>query len=130
MDKKVSVDDTEVFSVLYIYSSTPYVGPQKNDGHIKSAQMTHLHAHYSNYIAATHNITHSPCTSTCTPITTGPTAFHNPPLHTTNKTKAYLCKWQLNGTRCRDGVKVLWCDSHLLRLYMCLLSFKKLFCDI
>ena len=22
----------------------------------------------------------------------------------------------LNGTRCRDGVKVLWCHSHLVRL--------------
>ena len=24
-----------------------------------------------------------------------------------------LCKWWQNGTRCRDGVKVLWCHSHL-----------------
>ena len=29
---------------------------------------------------------------------------------------AYLCKWQQNGTRCRDGVKVLWCHSHLFWL--------------
>ena len=84
-------------------------------------------AQYSNCIAATHNITHSPCTSKCTthlplhtyhytPTTTHPplphpTAFHNPSLHTTNKHKAYLCKWWQNGTRCRDGVKVLWCHS-------------------
>ena len=27
-----------------------------------------------------------------------------------------LCKWWQNGTRCRDGVKVLWCHSHLVRL--------------
>ena len=33
----------------------------------------------------------------------------NPSLHTTNKHIAYLCKWWQNGTRCRDGVKVLWC---------------------
>ena len=33
-----------------------------------------------------------------TPTTTHPTAFHNPPLHTTNKHKLYLCKWQQNGT--------------------------------
>jgi len=46
--------------------------------------------------------------------TTHPTAFHNPSLHTTNKHKAYLCNWQQNGTRCRDGVKVLWCHSHLV----------------
>ena len=40
------------------------------------------------------------------PTTTHPTAFHNPSLQT-NKYKAYQCKWQQNGTRCRDGVKVL-----------------------
>ena len=42
----------------------------------------------SNYTASTHNITHSPCTSTCihyTPNNTFPTAFHNPPMHTINK---------------------------------------------
>ena len=42
------------------------------------------------------NIAHSPCTSKCTtrytPTTTDPTAFSNPPLHTTNKHKAYLYK--------------------------------------
>ena len=31
------------------------------------------------------------------------TAFHNPPLHTTKKHIAYLCKWRQNGTRCRKG---------------------------
>ena len=42
----------------------------------------------SNYIASTHNIAHSPCTSTCmhyTPNNTFPTAFHNLPMHTINK---------------------------------------------
>ena len=68
----------------------------------------------SNCIAATQNTTHSPCTSTCTkhtPSTTQPTALHNSPMHTTNPRHS----WQ-NGTRCRDGVKVLWCCSHLVWL--------------
>jgi len=43
-------------------------------------------------------------------------AFHNPSLHTTNKHTAYLCKWRQNGTRCRDGVKVLWCHYNLVWL--------------
>ena len=70
-----------------------------------------------------------------TPTTTHHTAFHNLSLHTTNKHKAYLCKWWQNGTRCRDGVKVLRCHSHLVWLvfevsipsYMRLFSFRKLF---
>ena len=44
--------------------------------------------------------------------------------------------WQ-NGTRCRDGVNVSWCRSHLFWLvfelgfhpYMRLFSFGKIFCD-
>ena len=42
----------------------------------------------------------------------------------------------LNGTRCRDGMKVLWCHSHLVvgflgfHPYMRLFSFRKLFCDL
>ena len=42
----------------------------------------------SNYIASTHNITHSPWKSTCmhyTPNNTFPTAFYNPPIHTITK---------------------------------------------
>ena len=39
-----------------------------------------------------------------------------PQPFSTNKHKAYLCKWWQNGTRCRDGVKVLWCHSHLVWL--------------
>ena len=42
-----------------------------------------------------------------------------------------------NGTRCRDGVKSLWCHSHQVWLgfegcilYMHLLSFRKGFCDL
>ena len=63
-----------------------------------------------------------------TPSNTLPTAFHNPPMHTTNTKHS----WQ-NGTRCRDGVNVLWCRSHLVRLVfersipnMRLFSFGKL----
>ena len=61
---------------------------------VSAFKMDHIcHAQQSNYIAATHNITHSPCTSNTsnmhsTPSTTHPTAFHNPPMHTTNKHKA------------------------------------------
>ena len=46
-----------------------------------------------------------------TPSTTHSTAFHNPPMHTTNTRH----NWQ-NSTRCRDDVKVLWCHSHLVWL--------------
>ena len=28
----------------------------------------------------------------------------------------HICEWWQNGTRCRDGVKVLWCHSHLVWL--------------
>jgi len=56
------------------------------------------HAQYSNYIAAAHNITHSPLTSKRT------THLPLPTHHTTKKHKAYLCKWWQNGTRCMDGV--------------------------
>ena len=47
-----------------------------------------------------------------TPSTTHPTAFHT--LLCTQLTNAKH-SWQ-NGTRCRDGVKLLWCDFHLLWL--------------
>ena len=62
-----------------------------------------------NCVAATHNITYSPCTSACT---THSWALPKPVSSTT-----FLCT-QTNtsqkGTRCRDGVKVLWCCSHLV----------------
>ena len=68
-------------------------------------QTDHIcHAQYSNYIAATHNITHSMHINMhSTPSTTHPTTFYNPPMHTTNNTNHSL----QNGTRCRDGVKLL-----------------------
>ena len=104
----------------------------------------------SNYIAATHNTTHSmhidmhntlhvhqhaqhtPCTSTCTThsmhINMHNTLHaHQHAQHTAIPSplpsSTFLCtqltntkhSWQ-NGTRCRDGVNVLWCRSHLVRL--------------
>ena len=86
------------------------------------------HAQYSNYIAATHNITHSPSKRTTHP----PLPMH--PI--TKKHKSYLCKRWQNGTRCRDGVKVLWCHSHLVWLVLrlpslhALVFIPKTFCDL
>ena len=74
------------------------------------SRQTICHAQYSNYNAAIHNITHSPCTSK---FTTHP---HYPPHYKKQQHKSYLCKRWQNGTRCRDGVKVLWCHSHLVWL--------------
>ena len=61
-----------------------------DNNNLSTAQFLHAvktdhiyHAQYSNYIAATHNITHSPCTSKRT--------THLP--HYKKKHKAYLCKW-------------------------------------
>ena len=56
------------------------------------------------------------------------------PFYSQSDFVRYICRdWQ-NGTRCRDGVKVLWCRSHLVWLvfegsipYMCLFAFWKLF---
>ena len=87
---------------------------------------------YSNYIAAIHNVTHSPCTSTCTP---------HPALHTPLPSTTFLCTQltntkhsRQNGTRCRDGVKLLWCHSHLVWLVIegsiPMLFIQKTFCDI
>ena len=86
------------------------------------------HAQYSNYIAATHNITHSPCTLH---------TQHYPPHCLPQPSYAHQLKntkhsWQ-NGTRRRDGVKLLWCHSHLVFWgfypYIHLFSFRNLFCD-
>ena len=72
------------------------------------------HAQYSNYIAATHNITHSPYSLTCTPHPALPTPLPSTTLLCTQLTNTKH-SWQ-NGTRCRDGVKLLWCHSHLVWL--------------
>ena len=69
---------------------------------------------YSNYITATHNTTHSPGTSTCTPHPALPTPLPSTTLLCTQLTNTKH-SWQ-NGTRCRDGVKLLWCHSHLVWL--------------
>ena len=97
------------------YSNIPY-RPSSCTPQFQHTRQTisAIYAQYSNYIAATHNITHSPCTSTCTP---------HPALHTPLPSTTLLCtqltntkpSWQ-NGTRCRDGVKLLWCHSHLVWL--------------
>ena len=76
------------------------------------------HAQYSNYIVAIHNITHSPCTSKCTTHPPLPTPLPSTTILCTQLTNAkHICvaKWWQNGTRCRDGVKVL-CHSHLVWL--------------
>ena len=79
------------------------------------------HAQDSNYITATHNTTHSHCTSTYqhTPSTTHPPAFHNPSAYN-KQTQSILCisGSMQRGTRCRGGVKVLWCHSHLVCLVL------------
>ena len=81
------------------------------------------HAQYSNYIVHCSHPQHNslPLHTTCTthpalptqhytPITTHHNAFCNPPpLHTTNKHKAYLCRWRQIGTRCRNGVTTSAC---------------------
>ena len=59
----------------------------------------------SNYIAATHNITHSPYTSICTT---------HPALPTPLPSSTTILYTQLTNTR--DGVKVLWCHPHLVWL--------------
>ena len=65
-----------------------------------------------NYIASTHNITHSPCTSTCTTHPAMPSPLPSTILLCIQLTNTKH-SWQ-NGTRCRDGVNVLWCRSHLV----------------
>ena len=79
-------------------------------------QYVHIcHAQDSNYIAATHNITYYPRTSTCTTPTPLPSTTLLC-INLANTKHVYLCKWQQNGTRCRDGVKVSWYHSHLVWL--------------
>ena len=58
--------------------------------------------------------THSPCTSTCTTHPPIPSQLPSTTLQCTQLTNTKH-SWQ-NGTRCRDGVNVLWCRSHLVWL--------------
>ena len=67
-----------------------------------------------NYIASTHNITHSPCTSTCTTHPALPSPLPSLTLLRIQLTNTKH-NWQ-NGTRCRDSVNMLWCCSHLVWL--------------
>ena len=75
----------------------------------------HICHSQSNYIAATHNTTHSPCTSTCTthPALPSPLAFHNPPI-CTQLTQGRVGKM----AQAVEMVKVLWCHSHLAWLVL------------
>ena len=80
----------------------------------------------SNKVATISNTTYSLYTTTHA-LHTHATAFHvqdNPLLHTTNMHKH---SWQ-NGTRCRDGVKVLWCHSHLIGWFLRVPSLHVLVC--
>ena len=58
--------------------------------------------------------THSPCTPTCTMHPAIPFQLPSTTLLCTQLTNTKH-SWQ-NGTRCRDGVNVLWCRSHLVWL--------------
>ena len=96
-------------------SNIPY-RPSSCTPHAVSAFKTdHIcHGQHSNYIGATHNITHSPCTSTCTPHPAIPTSQPSTTLLCTQLTNTKH-SWQ-NATRCRDGVKLLWSHFHLVCL--------------
>ena len=77
------------------------------------------HAQYSNYIAATHNITHSPCTSTCTPYPALPTPLHSTTLLCTQLTQGMVGKmerWCENIVSFPSSLLGFW-GFHL---YMCL----------
>ena len=77
------------------------------------------HAQYSNYIAVTHNVAHSKCTSTCTTHPALPIPLPSTTLLCTQLTDTkHICVsgGKMACTRCRDGVKVLWCHSHLVWL--------------
>ena len=70
-----------------------------------------------NKVTATHNTTHSPYTTTCTthPVLLVPQAsMPKTTLLCTQVTNTMHSRQ--NGTRCRDGVKVLWCCSYLVWL--------------
>ena len=68
----------------------------------------------SNYIASIHNITHYPCTSICTTHPAIPSQLPSITLLCSQRTNTKH-SWQ-NDTRCRNGVNVLWCRSHLVWL--------------
>ena len=67
----------------------------------------------SNYIAATHNTIYSTAHQHAQ-HTAIPSPLPSSTLLCTQLTNTKH-SWQ-NGTRCRDGVNVLWCRSHLVRL--------------
>ena len=97
------------------YSNVPYKPNLCIPQFLHSRQtISAMLSSYSNYIAAIHNVTRSPCASKCTP---------HPALCTPLPSTTFLCTQlantkhsRQNGTRCRDGVKLLWCHSHLVWL--------------
>ena len=100
---------------------------------LKVFHYTVCHAEYSNYITATDNISHSPCTSTRTPHPALPPTLPSTILFCTQLTNKLICVSRQNGTRC-DGLNVLWC--HLsswgvlwFHPYMRLFSFRKHSCE-
>ena len=60
--------------------------------------------------------THSPCTATCTTHPATPSQLPSTTMLCTQLTNTkHIYSWQ-NGTRCRDGVNVLWYRFHLVWL--------------
>ena len=86
-------------TAIQFYSKLPYRLMHSTISTFKTGHI--CHAQYSNHIAATYSIKSLPMhiNKHYTPNTMHPTAC------TSNKHKAQLT----NGTRCRDGVKLLWC---------------------
>ena len=77
-----------------------------------------------NKIAAVHNLTHSACTMHSTLLNLHPPLTRQVLLSTQETSTRH--GWQ-NSSRCRDGVKVLWCCSHLAWFdFMLLFSLRKL----
>ena len=77
-----------------------------------------LYTCHAQYVATTlqsPTTQHTPCMHpTCTTHTAIPSPLPSTTLLRTQLTNTKH-SWQ-NGTRCRDGVNVLWCCSHLVRL--------------
>ena len=70
-------------------------------------RLIHIHEMKRNYTSTKHSALLTPQPSAYkhyTPSTTNPTAFHDPPMHTTNKHNAY--SWQME-----QDVADAWCES-------------------
>ena len=101
-----------IFSNKISQPNIPYRASSCTPCAVSAFRTDHIsHAQYSNYIAA---ITHSPCTTTCTPHPAVPTPLPSTTLLCTKLTNTKN-SWQ-NATRCREGVKLLWSHSHVVCL--------------